>query len=667
MKRNLKYAIGISSSVIFLLLKTSNYVQLWRGDSSSAAIATFAVCFLLFLVAAGYVAYSTVESKIVGVSKSPRYPRLHKTAALVLWGFPTALVMVSLALLVFQEPQKKPGELIILVAQFQGPHPETYRVTEHFLTALETSVGASDSITIRGLSRTISPQEGSEVARKIGLSENADFVIWGWYGPTETDAVVDVHSESLMPEDSRLQLSKSTYTFYDASSEFNSFRTQQRLSSITTAGVLFIAGNIRYSQHDYPKALKLFDEVERNVNAGQLVELKPSAILFYLRGNSLMFTGKKMEAIHEYDRAANEDSAIVRLYNNRATCYVELGFLDKALEDLNRALSIDSTYLFAYGNRAAVLARIGRNSDALRDINCFLSMRPHDASGLNNRAAIYSNLKNFPKALKDIREAIRLSPNNQRLQANLGVIYMNQGYLDSALVEFNKALEHGPLQAHVVLNRGRAYSNLGNYRRAIADYDRALELDSALLEIYESRGVAYQKVGEDRKAIEDFSSYIRRGGKESSVFLNRGVSYSRIGVLDRALADFSSSIAIKPTYESAYRNRAELLLALGRYRDAIKDYTKVLSTDSTDAHSHSHRGTAYVQRGYTSAAMQDWATAIRLNPTDGETYYNRGYAFMNLGQMQHAADDFKKALEYSKDSTVTRYATKYLRRITKTH
>jgi len=149
MKRNLKYAIGISSSVIFLLLKTSNYVQLWRGDSSAVAIATFAVCFLLFLVAAGYVAYSTVESKIVGVSKSPRYPRLHKTAALVLWGFPTALVMVSLALLVFQEPQKKPGELIILVAQFQGPHPETYRVTEHFLTALETSVGASDSITIR--------------------------------------------------------------------------------------------------------------------------------------------------------------------------------------------------------------------------------------------------------------------------------------------------------------------------------------------------------------------------------------------------------------------------------------------------------------------------------------------------------------------------------------
>lgn len=75
--------------------------------------------------------------------------------------------------------------------------------------------------------------------------------------------------------------------------------------------------------------------------------------LYFNRANSLKILGQLKEAIKDYDRAVQLDSAFLSAYINRGNTYEALGDLKNASADFERVLEMDPM------NNAAIVNKLG--------------------------------------------------------------------------------------------------------------------------------------------------------------------------------------------------------------------------------------------------------------------------------------------------------------------
>ena len=152
---------------------------------ASIWVAIFAMAVALWLGCA-YLAFKrrkpTRTQLRRGEKAAWRYPRWR------LWGL-TGFILVPLLVVVIVGYQQylqalPPSKSIILVADFDGPEPQKYRVTETILNRLRTALQSYNDVDVNALGRAITEEEGSAAARAEGNKYKATIVIWGWYGVT---------------------------------------------------------------------------------------------------------------------------------------------------------------------------------------------------------------------------------------------------------------------------------------------------------------------------------------------------------------------------------------------------------------------------------------------------------------------------------------------------
>jgi len=99
----------------------------------------------------------------------------------------------------YQQAQP-PDKVILLVADFEGPEPQKYRVTETVLARLRAALEPyKKDVQVEALGRAITEVEGSAAARAEGEKRKATIVLWGWYGATAEAVPLSIHFEVLRP------------------------------------------------------------------------------------------------------------------------------------------------------------------------------------------------------------------------------------------------------------------------------------------------------------------------------------------------------------------------------------------------------------------------------------------------------------------------------------
>src|SRR5579885_325259 len=126
-----------------------------------------------------------------------------------------------------------PNTITILVANFRGPDPENYLVTDKIIQGLRAATSGYSDISIQPLGETITEQTGdkggSEYAREIGSKRKANIVLWGYYGTTSEQVDISVYYEVLRaPKDLSLRQNLETQTLPIA--DLKEFKIQTRLS-----------------------------------------------------------------------------------------------------------------------------------------------------------------------------------------------------------------------------------------------------------------------------------------------------------------------------------------------------------------------------------------------------------------------------------------------------
>ncbi len=397
----------------------------------------------------------------------------------------------------------------ILVAEFDGPEPQNYRVTETLLNKIKEKTDDYKDVQVVPLGKAITEREGKDVARQVGKEKQADIVIWGWYGKTKDKVPLSVHFELLTKPNGLPEFGAEAQGKVRSLSvaTLESFEMQVDLAQELTYLSLVTLGISRYSAKDWDGAIVRLTAALESVKVPPKA-LDPSAIYFY-RGNAYYYKGEYDRAIADCNQALQLNPNLAEAYHNRGVAYGTKGEYDREIADYNQALQLNPNLAEVYYNRGIAYRAKGEYDRAIADYNQALQLNPNYADAYNNRGNAYSDKSEYDRAIADYNQALQLNSNLADAYNNRAVAYGAKGEYDREIADYNQALQLNPNLADAYNNRGNAYGDKGEYDRAIADYNQALKLNPNLAEAYAGRGLAYRAKRDKQKAIADFQTCLR--------------------------------------------------------------------------------------------------------------------------------------------------------------
>lgn len=340
MSKLLEFITGFITLVSTIL----GFVKLWQGSTGLVTIVLITLGVSGLLLGCAYFAFKKVPSMIEGAPDQPAFPRARLIAKTGLIVVPV-LTLLGLGLwLCVQNWQT--DKIIVLVADFTGPEPQKWAVTEKILEQLEQTLVEEPHVKLKALGQSITPQEGSEIARKLGQKYKATLVIWGWYAVTEQACNVSVHFE-VLKEIKGLPKSKAGSIVAEIA-ELQNFVLQIRLSSEMSNLTIFILGLLYYNTLDYEQSERYFTKsFSETVEAVGLLDKR---LIHFLRGNSRLLQENYADAISDYTKATELDSNYTKAYNNRGFAYWKTKNYSQAFSDYIKLIELDPNYISSYVN-----------------------------------------------------------------------------------------------------------------------------------------------------------------------------------------------------------------------------------------------------------------------------------------------------------------------------
>jgi tetratricopeptide (TPR) repeat protein len=634
-----KGAIGFITVVV-------GFVLLWQDNPDIFPPVLLGLFVVGGILGSLYLGFKRTEPLIVGGKGTWQYPHLRRWAIV-------SFILISLSTVAgtgyyFYERIQPPDKIIILVAEFDGPEQKNYRVTETVLSALRQALKDYDDVTIEALRKTITEQQGSEIARAEGEKQKATIVIWGWYGVTENAVPLSVHFEILRaPQHAfklRPEIEGAVRTIDRA--ELESFDLQSNLSGEMAYLSLLTVGVTRYTAEDWNGAITAFDAALTQTTEN-IPPISRATAYFYIGNSRLSTQANRDESLSSSVNPVTGEAYI----DNQGIASADQDVLKEVIIDYTNALELNPDFGNAYFNRGAVYMALMNWNNAKYDFTKAISLNfKNDSEAYNFRGNIYVYLGNLNAASDDFTKSIQINPNIDKYYFNRGNVYSQQGELEKANKDYNKAIELNPDSIFAYIGRGNIRQYQSDFEGAIADFNKAIELAPKDATIYNNRGNAFFFNGDIEEAITDYNKAIELDPSFPEPHFGIGYLRQNQGDFENAIAEYSKAIEINPNYALAYNNRAIIRKAQGDVYGAIADYTKSIQITPDDINTYINRGNAYAQKGDYDRAIIDYTKSIQLGLDDPRIFFSRANAYDQKGDYDNAIADYTKYIELVPDS-----------------
>ena len=589
--------------------------------------------------------------------------------------------------------------IIVLVADFDGPEAKTYGVTETVIRQLRLATERYADVEIQALNKPITEHEGDKVAQIEGEKRKATIVLWGWYRTPGDVVPLSVHFQVLRQPKEAIELGHAARGSIQQATiaELKNFTLQTRLSNEMAYLSLFVLGMTRHAAGDGEGAIARFsDALSQKTEPSS--SLNQSLVYFY-RGTTYLLKDDSDRALADLNQALTLQPALAEAYVNRLLISLARGDYSQAMVDANQALNLKPDWALAYNNRGMIYLQTGDYDRAIADFSQMLTllvdasaaskaMRPDgrqlgpfnpgdrkvpvvnfaftelsDHQVYINRGSAYFSKGDYDHALADFNQAVTLQPDRFDAYFNRASVYFATQDYDRALADINQTIKLQPHFALAYLKRGIVYYFKGDANRALADLNHAINLQPRVAFFYHSRGEVYANRDDHDRAIADFSQAIKLQPDLISAYLHRGSSYRKKGDDDSAFADFNQALALAPDNAETYNARGWAYAQKGDFDRALVDLNQALTLQPDVANFYDSRGFVYAGKGEYDRAIADYNQAITLQPDADYAYYHRGLCYRALGEHQKAIADFKKALSLTRNPQRRQDAKKQLQEL----
>ena len=266
-------------------------------------------------------------------------------------------------------------------------------------------------------------------------------------------------------------------------------------------------------------------------------------------------------------------------YHIRGDIHFKQDNYDQAVHDYSRALELDSANIDAYLYRAHASRYVGYFRHAIRDYEAVLAQDPTNAAAYLGMGMVCKLKGENDNAIRFFNRALEFDSKNPLIYMNRGGASIAKGDNDSAEGDFGKALDLDPQYSYAYVSRGLLLMGKGDLDGALQDLADALQLDPEFTYALSMRGTAYLQKGNLDRAIQDFDDALERGLNSSNTYNNRGVAYEMKGDLARAMQDYDQALRIRPNKE-AFGNRGVALLRRSEWDQARSDLLKASNMGS---------------------------------------------------------------------------------------
>jgi tetratricopeptide (TPR) repeat protein len=407
-------------------------------------------------------------------SRPYQFPRLRLWA---LMGMIIIPIMIIIGV-VYQQysNNEQANKSVILIADFDGPNPENYRVTETVLAQLRKALKDYKDFRIVPLGHAITEDEGSEVAITEGQKYKATVVVWGWYGVTENSVPLSINFELTDRPNYSIEmcpLAKGEVRNYPRT-ELEELKLQFDLSKEISYLALITVGVAHYAVEDWQGAVVSFSDALKYLTE-DTYSIPPSDI-FYYRGTAYFFLENYSAAKADFDKSIEINLNSARSYFYRGLTLEKLGEFDAAQEDFDRLSALDLnnegfyTYLGDYQAfvRQDIEAAIEYYSQAI-------TINDKSPCNYTNRGLAYLAVERLNLAKQDFDQALDINPNTSAAYFGLGLIYLNQSDFQAATNMLNRAIEIDPEYGDAYYWRAYIHQINGRNEAAVDDLRKALE------------------------------------------------------------------------------------------------------------------------------------------------------------------------------------------------
>jgi Tfp pilus assembly protein PilF len=441
---------------------------------------------------------------------------------------------------------------------------------------------------------------------------------------------------------------------------------QRALSADPRHGAaLFNLAKLQYSTGRIPEAEQSFKRLSG------LPGFKPVYAIF------LFQTGRKDEAVAEFERLAKADSEDRMARTRLVTVYWSVNRTQEAENILNQALKKNGKDLDALLQRGEMYLRAGKYDQAETDLNQVLRLRPgapevhyilaklHWARGAESsyRQELTKALELNPYLLParlELAQALLVTKNaqaaldvlNQASQSQKGstpVLVQRNWVLWSLgqLPEMRKGIDQGLARersADLLIQDGLWKLRSGDPAAARKAIEEALKIDPSDLRALQALSRTYVAQKNASMAVQKIKEYAASQPKSATVQDFLGMMLMSQGSAAEARAALEAAKAADPKYVQADLSLTQLDAAQGNLNDAKKRLESILSTHTGNPTAQLWLGIIEERMGDRSAAIEAYRKAAEANPGDAEALNNLAYL---LSEVSNKPDE---ALKYAQEA-----------------
>ncbi|OZH54336.1 hypothetical protein AFK68_11600 [Hydrocoleum sp. CS-953] len=390
----------------------------------------------------------------------------------------------------------------------------------------------------------------------------------------------------------------------------------------------------------------------------QIIQVKPEAKAYKIRGNSLQALGKLKEALDSYNKALEIKPDFGEVYANIGTIFAQQKQWEQAIQNYRRAIAIKPYFAGAYRNLAKIYTQVNQSVEAAEYLYQAFRLEPGKATAeeflfTGNTLSENGQLE---QAIACYQEAIKLKPRLVEASYKLGEILIQNGQWGEAVACYQRVISANPKNLEAYQKLGDGLLKQGQLELALQNYQKAQKLEpnntefkQKIGEIYYRYGEAFQEQGKIEEAVKAYSQATENYPQFDIPYGRLGEIFSQQEKWEEAVKVYQKASEIKSDNSWYHNSLGEALKKLEKWEEAVTAYRKAIELNPDFSWSHNNLADCLLKLEKWEEAVEPYRRAIELNPDFTWSYINLGNTLWEAGNWQEAIEPYRRALELKAD------------------